>query len=347
MSKIQTDPLLHFASSNLNFGIIGTRKAGRKELTTPKGVALALPYRWQMRLDRLKKSFGGVFGGDGEQQPRPKICPACGSLVGISATKCHECGTNLTFSLAALGKSLSGFISAEAPTSYLIFVINILLFVVSILATNNQQGGLNLFGGVSSRVLYEFGARQSLAILSGEWWRLVMPIFLHLGILHFGMNTMVLLDFGPRVESTYGSPRFLFLYVFTGIFGFVTSTLWNLYWSHGYGLSAGASGALCGLLGVLLGATIGHKGRQAQETRSQMTRMIIYLVIMGFLFYVDNAAHFGGLVSGLLFGKLFAERLPMNQKEIKRAYLLGFIAGIIVIASFVMMLLHLKDFSGG
>jgi hypothetical protein len=78
-----------------------------------------------------------------------------------------------------------------------------------------------------------------------------------------------------------------------------------------------------------------------------MTRMIIYLVIMGFLFYVDNAAHFGGLVSGLLFGKLFAERLPMNQKEIKRAYLLGFIAGIIVIASFVMMLLHLKDFSGG
>lgn len=298
-----------------------------------------------MRLDRLKKSFGGVLGSGGEQQPRPKICPACGSLVGISATKCHECGTNLTFSLAALGKSLGGFISAEAPVTYLIFVINILLFVVSILATNKQQGGTNLFGGISGYVLLEFGARQSIAILSGEWWRLVMPMFLHLGILHFAMNTMVLLDFGPRVESTYGSPRFLFMYIVTGIFGFVTSTIWNLYWSRGYGLSAGASGALCGLLGVLLGATLGRKSRQAQETRSQMTRMILYLVIMGIFFYVDNAAHFGGLVSGLFFGKLFAERLPMNQKEVKRAYLLGFTAGIIVIAGFVMMLLHLKDYA--
>ncbi|HYK39508.1 MAG TPA: hypothetical protein VEU98_05750, partial [Candidatus Eremiobacteraceae bacterium] len=62
---------------------------------------MALPYRWQLRLDRLKKSFGGMFGiGGGEQQPRPKICPACGSLVGINANRCHECGTNLSFSLA-------------------------------------------------------------------------------------------------------------------------------------------------------------------------------------------------------------------------------------------------------
>ena len=307
---------------------------------------MPLPYRWQLRVDRLKNSLRGLFGG-GEQQPRPQICPACGSLVGISATKCHECGTNLTFSLVALGRSLGGFISAEAPITYLVFVINILLFVVSMLATNKQQGGANIFGGISGQVLLEFGASQPLAIQSGEWWRLVMPMFLHIGLLHFGMNTMALLDFGPRVESTYGSPRFLFLYVFTGIFGFVTSVIWNFYWRGGHGVSAGASGALCGLLGVILGTTIGQKGRQAQETRSQMTRMIIYLVIMGFFFSVDNAAHFGGLVCGLLFGKLFAERLPMNQKEIKRAYLLGFAAGIIVIASFAMMLLHLKEYSGG
>jgi membrane associated rhomboid family serine protease len=307
---------------------------------------LPLPYRWQLRLDRLKKSFGGIFSiGGGEPQPRPKICPACGSLVGINANRCHECGTSLTFSLAAIGKSLGGFISAEAPITYLIFVINILLFVVSILATNKQQGGANLFGGISHQVLLEFGARDTQLIRYGEWWRLVMPMFLHLGIFHFGMNTMVLLDFGPRVESTYGSPRFLFMYVFTGIFGFITSALWNLYWSGGFGLSAGASGALCGLLGVLLGATLGHQGRQARETRSQLTRMIAYLVLMGLIFYVDNAAHFGGLVSGMLFGKLFTERPPVNQQEIKRAYLLGFTAGIVVIASFVMMFLHLKDYA--
>jgi len=202
-----------------------------------------------------------------------------------------------------------------------------------------------LFGGVGGQVLLQFGARQSLLILQGEWWRFVMPIFLHVGILHFAMNTMVLLDFGPRVESTYGSPRFLFIYIATGIFGNVASVVWNLYWSRGYGLGAGASGALCGLLGVLLGATLGHQGRQARETRSQMMRMVLYLALMGLLLYVDNAAHFGGLVSGIAFGKLFAERPPMNAKELKRAYSLGFLAGIVVIASFAMMFLHLKDFS--
>ena len=306
---------------------------------------MALPYRWQTRLERMKNSLRGIFGGD--QAPRPKLCPACGSLVGISATRCHECGTSLRFSLAAVGKSLGGIISADAPVTYVIFVINILLFVVSILATNKQGEGLNLFGGVGSHILLQFGARQSLLVLVGEWWRLVMPIFLHIGLLHFGMNTMVLLDFGPRVESTYGSARFLFLYIFTGIFGNVASVAWNLYWSQGYGLGAGASGALCGLLGILLGATLGHQSRQARETRSQLIRMVIYLALMGLILYVDNAAHFGGLVSGMVFGKLFAERLPMNAKELKRAYILGFAAGFVVIGSFVMMFLHLKDYSGG
>lgn len=309
---------------------------------------MALPFRWQWRVERWKNSLRGFFGaGGGDQQPRPRLCPACNALVGVSATRCHECGTSLNFSLAALGKSLSGFVSAEAPVTYVVFVINILLFVVSILASNKQGGGLNLFGGVSSQVLLQFGARQSLMILYGEWWRLVMPIFLHIGLLHFAMNTMVLLDFGPRVEGTYGSARFLFLYLLTGIFGNVTSVVWNLYWSQGYGLGAGASGALCGLVGVMLGATLGLRGTQARETRSQMLRMIMYLVLMGLVFYVDNAAHFGGLISGIVFGKLFAERPPMNAKELKRAYFLGFLAAAIVIASFAMMFLHLKDLSNG
>ncbi len=306
---------------------------------------MALPYRWQVRVDRWKNSLRGLFGGGGDQQPRPKLCPACNALVGVSATRCHECGTSLNFSLAALAKSLSGFVSAEAPVTYVIFVINILLFVVSILASNKQGGGLNLFGGVSGQVLVQLGAQQSLMILYGEWWRLVMPIFLHIGLLHFGMNTMALLDFGPRVENTYGSARFLFLYVFTGIAGFVASAVWQLYWRGGYGLSAGASTALCGLVGVMLGATLGHKGQQARGTRSEMIRMIGYLVLMGFLFNVDNAGHAGGLVMGIIFGKLFAERQPMNAKEAKRAYFLGFLSAAIVIAGFVMMFLHLKDFS--
>jgi hypothetical protein len=62
---------------------------------------LALPYQWQYRFERWKAALRGVFAG-GNQQPRPKLCPSCGSLVGISATRCHNCGTNLKFSMAGV-----------------------------------------------------------------------------------------------------------------------------------------------------------------------------------------------------------------------------------------------------
>jgi rhomboid protease GluP len=300
-----------------------------------------------MRVEKWKSALRGLFGG-GDERPRPKICPACGALVGISATRCHECGTSLRFSLVALGKSLGNAIGGETPVSTLILILNLLLFGVSVVATNQGNGGPNLFSGVSQRVLYQLGARQSIAILAGEWWRLVMPMFLHGGLLHLGMNSLFLVDIGPQVERIYGSARSLFIYVFTGICSFVASTIWNLEVYHGYGVGIGASGALAGLIGVMLGMTTGRGGSYAREIRAQMIRMIGYLVIMAILpIGIDNAAHFGGLATGFLLGKVFADREPMNAAEFKRAYGLGWLAGIVVVASFVMMLLHFRDSLAG
>src|SRR5438445_167482 len=77
----------------------------------------------------------GFFGGS-DERPRPKICPACGALVGISATRCHECGTSLRFSLVAMGKSLGATIGGETPVTTSILILNLLLFGVSLVATN-------------------------------------------------------------------------------------------------------------------------------------------------------------------------------------------------------------------
>jgi len=76
----------------------------RNAVCGSQGGELALPYRWQWRVEKWKNAMRGLFGG-GEQQPRPKICPACGALVGINTTRCHECGASLRFSLAALSKN--------------------------------------------------------------------------------------------------------------------------------------------------------------------------------------------------------------------------------------------------
>ncbi|HXY00950.1 MAG TPA: rhomboid family intramembrane serine protease [Candidatus Limnocylindrales bacterium] len=303
---------------------------------------MPLPYRWQWRLDRWKNALRGFFGG--EQQPRPKLCPACGALVGISATRCHECGASLRFSLAALSKSLAGTIGGDYPITTVVLILNLLLFGISVLATSQSTGELNLFGGVDGRVLYRLGARQSIAILSGEWWRLVLPIFLHGGLLHIGMNTMIFVDIGSQVEKIYGSARYLFIYVFTGICSFIASTIWNLFRYGGFGVSIGASGAIAGLIGVMLGMTTRRGGTYAREIRAQMIRMVLYLALMAFLpLGIDNAAHFGGLAVGFVLGKFLADREPLNAKEFKRAYALGWSAGLVVVASFVFMLLHFKD----
>jgi len=278
-----------------------------------------------------------MFGGRGEDA-RPRLCPACGTLVGTKATRCHECGTSLTFSLAAASRSLSGILGGETPMTSLILIVNILLFGVSMLATARATGALSLWGSVSGQVLLDMGARQSILVFSGEVWRLVTPMFLHAGLLHFGMNTLFLVDIGPQVEQIYGSARYLFLYVMTGICSFIASVAWNVWTSGGYGIGIGASGALAGLIGVMLAMTTRRGGTYARVIRAQMIRMVGYLVVMALLpIGIDNAAHFGGLAAGFGLGKIFSDREPMNSTERNRAYALGWIAGITVVASLVIM----------
>src|SRR2546425_7475555 len=106
----------------------------RNAVRGSQGGELALPYRWQWRVEKWKKTMRGFFGGD--QQPRPKICPACGALVGISATRCHECGASMRFSLAALSKKFSGlFGEQETPVTSVMLVANILMWGVSMVLT--------------------------------------------------------------------------------------------------------------------------------------------------------------------------------------------------------------------
>src|SRR4029450_879175 len=124
-----------------------------------QGGALAVSYQWQRRIDRLKNAAQGFFGGGENNQPRPKLCPACGSLVGIHATRCHECGASLTFSLAAASKKLSSLMGDnEAPATTALLIANILMFGVTWMASmaRGQQGFSVLFT-FNNEALYRLG----------------------------------------------------------------------------------------------------------------------------------------------------------------------------------------------
>jgi hypothetical protein len=58
---------------------------------------------------------------------------------------------------------------------------------------------------------------------------------------------------------------------------------------------------------------------------------------------MDNYAHFGGLASGFVLGKIFADREPMNSAERQTALVLGWIAGMAIVGSFALMILHYRD----
>jgi len=291
-------------------------------------------------LERWKNAMRGLFGG-GEQQPRPKLCPVCGALVGINATRCHECGASMRFSLAALSKQLSGiFGDNEAPITTVLLIANILMFGVTYLAmvSEGSGGGLSILWGIRGEVVYRLGASFGPAIfLLHEWWRLVTAMFLHGGLIHIGFNMMALMQFGPALEELYGSPRYLFLYVVTGMFGFLVSALLGNY-------SLGASGALLGLVGVMLAITSKRGGAFMRDLRARLISSVAILFLLGFSGVgIDNYAHGGGLALGFVLGKFFVDRKPLNNKEVRTAYALGWVAGIVVIVSFVLMFMHFRD----
>jgi rhomboid protease GluP len=301
---------------------------------------LALPYQWQYRFERWKAALRGLFAGN-NQQPRPKLCPSCGSLVGINATRCHNCGTNLRFSMAAVNRSLSGVFTGPAPVTTALLVVNLLMFGVEWMAVTAEGGGggLSILGSMGGLSTYRLGASFGPAVFGlHEWYRLVTAMFLHGGLIHIGVNMMTLMQLGPALEELYGSARYFFLYVLTGAFGFLVSAATGHF-------SLGASGALLGIIGAILAVTSKRGGSYMRDLRSRLITSVVILFIIGLYpgIRIDNWAHGAGLASGFVLGKVFADRPPMNVRERQIANALGWVAGIAVIASFALMILHYRD----
>jgi len=296
---------------------------------------LALPYQWQMRKERMKRMFGGMFGR-GER--RPQLCPSCGALVGISATRCHECGANLRFGLAAWSKGLSEFFGGHAPVTTALLIANVVMFAAELLGTMHagRISGLGILWGVDPETAYRLGASNGYAVLAlHQWYRLITAMFLHGGLIHIGFNMMVLLDIGPVVEELYGSARYLFIYVLTGVLGFAMSMFFHP--------ALGASGALMGLIGVLIAVTTKRTSMEARALRSRLISWAVSVFVFGFFVHADNVAHLGGLATGFILGKIMTDRVPTESRGRNRAYLLGWVAGIVVVASFALMFLHYSD----
>lgn len=144
-----------------------------------------------------------------------------------------------------------------------------------------------------------FGAKYTPYIKMGEYWRLVTPIFLHSSVMHILCNMYALFTLGPSLEKHYGKLSFLRLYLITGFGGNVLS-----YILSPYSISVGASSALFGLIGAQ--AMLLYKNRRIIRNYRAMMQNIVFVVVInlfiGMQGGIDNWAHLGGFVTGLLIG---------------------------------------------
>ena len=155
----------------------------------------------------------------------------------------------------------------------------------------------------SNGVQLAWGANFGPATQDGEWWRLGTAMFLHFGVLHLLMNMWALWDAGQLVERMYGPLRFAVIYLLGGVAG----NLFSLVSHHGQAVSGGASGAIFGLYGALLV----YLWRERKILHPHEFRWLFWgasgfsvvIVIVGLLIPgIDNAAHIGGFLTGLVSG---------------------------------------------
>lgn len=150
----------------------------------------------------------------------------------------------------------------------------------------------------------------------GEYYRLVMPLFLHHGALHLGLNLLALVQLGVLVEEFFGSRRALVAYVTTGVAGLLASALLT---AVPYPTSVGASGAVLGLAGVLSGTMWFGTDPVRSELVDLLGRRLTLSVALTFVFglglwfvsdVIDNWAHAGGFLCGVCLSFVWADPAP-------------------------------------
>jgi membrane associated rhomboid family serine protease/Flp pilus assembly protein TadD len=185
----------------------------------------------------------------------------------------------------------------------IIIALNLVVFV-AMLAT-----GVSLFAPQIAQLL-KWGADFGPQTLSGEWWRLLSSVFVHIGVVHLLLNMWCLWSLGRLAERMFGNWTFLAIYLLSGLGGSLASMLWNPSI-----VSAGASGAVFGVAGSLVAFL--YFGKVAlprsviKRDFASILTFVGYNLAFGFAKEgVDNAAHLGGLLVGLGLGALLHRPLP-------------------------------------
>lgn len=214
----------------------------------------------------------------------------------------------------------------DYPVTAIIVALNVLLFGLMVAL------GADIIKP-DTGMMIQWGANYGLETLHGDWWRLITSCFLHFGIVHLLMNMYALIYVGIILEPQIGSLRLLVAYMLSGLVASLTSVWW-----HSWVVAAGASGAVFGMYGLLLAMLT--TSYIEQKIRKPMLMYIAFYVLYnlgnGMQDGIDNAAHIGGLISGMAIGYLYVYFLKRpNAKRLTYPVVIALTIFITVISGFV------------
>lgn len=178
-----------------------------------------------------------------------------------------------------------------APMNTLLVGVNVLIFFVMLLT--GAAG--------DSRSMIEWGAMVTpLMRERQEYYRLFTAMFLHFNVEHLTGNMVILLALGGNLERALGKAGYLIIYLAGGLGAGICSCLYHEIIGEA-GVAAGASGAIFAVIGALLCMALINKGKLEDITAGRLGLMTAYILYTGFITpQTDNAAHIGGLLTGML-----------------------------------------------
>ncbi len=256
--------------------------------------------------------------------PRPEWTEAIEQL----RTQTVEIATTQTKQAEEVNKvmKLSG---SNLYATYGIIAINVLVFILMVI------NGAGIMEVNNNEVYIRWGSNYSPLTLSGDWWRLITCVFIHFGIIHLVMNSYALYMAGVYLEPMLGKTKYITAYLAMGVFASLASLWWH---SEGVN-SAGASGAIFGLYGVFLALLFTNLIPKQMRTSllQSIGVFVVFNLIYGAKAGVDNAAHIGGLLSGLIIGFIFYPLLKKEDKGTKSNLALLAIIAVAILSAWMYL----------
>lgn len=247
----------------------------------------------------------------------------------------------------------------STPATYLLVGINCAVYLAMV------AHGISWLSPTVGQVMNWGANNAGSVLLEHQWWRIVTAMFLHVGIIDLSINMVSLWVLAQWAEPLMGSMGLIAVYLLTGAAGNLLSTLfsfWHYYpnWIRYHEVlvfpaGAGASGAIFGIAGALI-VLLKHRLPLPPEGLAELKKLrkwVIYVAVLNLVldvginmgasairagFRVDNMAHLGGCMSGMLFAAPMVPRLgsPRKTFNVRLRIAVAMVAGLLVLFGFYL-----------